>query len=119
MSISQTKESETPRTDKSKRKCLGYADELVPCSVSEEIERDLNESKLLIEKLKKQLLDTQFALKSCLEDSIELIAERCWWKNEHRCGYSERYMETVENILQARSVLGEALRAGEKFESVE
>jgi hypothetical protein len=33
--------TKTPKTDKAKRKIDGYADEWVPCYVSEELEREL------------------------------------------------------------------------------
>lgn len=45
------------------------------------------------------------ALSACMEDSIELLGEREWWKDESRSGYAERYAQTVENIREAQALL--------------
>ena len=49
------------------------------------------------------------ALTDCLEDSIELLEEHGWWKDEPRCGYAERYQATAENIRRAQALLGLAV----------
>jgi hypothetical protein len=48
------------------------------------------------------------ALLQCREDSIELLGERDWWKNEPRCNYQIRYEETAENIRRADAALAAA-----------
>jgi antitoxin component of MazEF toxin-antitoxin module len=45
------------------------------------------------------------ALEECKEDSIELLGERNWWKDEHRSDYKKRYEETSENITRADKIL--------------
>jgi len=45
------------------------------------------------------------ALEECKEDSIELLGERDWWKDEPRSGYSKRYKEIQNNIARADAVL--------------
>ena len=45
------------------------------------------------------------ALTACMEDSIELLSERGWWKDESRCGYARRYEQTTENIKMAQNLL--------------
>jgi len=45
------------------------------------------------------------ALENCREDSIELLGERDWWKEEPRCGYQERYAQTAKNIQIADALL--------------
>ena len=45
------------------------------------------------------------ALAACVEDSIELLGERGFWKDEPRCGYARRYAETQENITRAQELL--------------
>ena len=45
------------------------------------------------------------ALEECKEDSIELLGERDWWKDEPRCDYARRYRETRENITRADEIL--------------
>jgi hypothetical protein len=45
------------------------------------------------------------ALSACMEDSIELLGEREWWKDESRSGYAERYAQTAVNISEAQALL--------------
>lgn len=45
------------------------------------------------------------ALSACMEDSIELLGERGWWKDESRSGYAERYAQTAVNIREAQALL--------------
>jgi hypothetical protein len=45
------------------------------------------------------------ALEQCKEDSIELLEERSWWKNEPRCDYGKRYKDIENNIARADAVL--------------
>ena len=45
------------------------------------------------------------ALEACREDSCELLGERSWWKDEPHCNYSNRYDETVGNIVRADGAL--------------
>jgi hypothetical protein len=45
------------------------------------------------------------ALRACLEDSMELLAERHWWEDEARGGYSGRYLMTKLNIERANEAL--------------
>jgi hypothetical protein len=45
------------------------------------------------------------ALEECKEDSIELLGERNWWKDEPRCDHKKRYEETSENITRADKIL--------------
>jgi hypothetical protein len=45
------------------------------------------------------------ALEECKEDSIELLGERSWWKDEPRSDYKKRYEETSENITRADKIL--------------
>ena len=56
-------------------------------------------------KLERERDELRAALAACKEDIIELLGERGWWKDESRCGYSERYHETAENIRRAQSLL--------------
>lgn len=60
----------------------------------------------------------RLALEACVEDSCELLGERGWWKDEPRCGYSQRYEETAENIATAHRVLELAAQT-KKLESGE
>jgi hypothetical protein len=82
---------DTPRTDKAKRPMIGHADEWVPRYICEELERELSAARE--------------ALADCAEDSSELLGERGWWKDEPRCGFSQRYANTEENIHRAREIL--------------
>jgi hypothetical protein len=45
------------------------------------------------------------ALEECKEDSIELLGERSWWKDEPRSDYARRYKETQDNITRADAAL--------------
>jgi hypothetical protein len=45
------------------------------------------------------------ALEECKEDSIELLGERSWWKDEPRSDYKKRYEETQNNIARADAAL--------------
>jgi hypothetical protein len=45
------------------------------------------------------------ALEECKEDSIELLEERDWWKDESRSDYKKRYEETRNNITKADAAL--------------
>ena len=45
------------------------------------------------------------ALRQCREDSVELLGERNWWKNEPRLGYQKRYQETRDNVTRADEAL--------------
>jgi len=45
------------------------------------------------------------ALEECREDSIELLEERSWWKNEPRCDYGKRYKDIENNIARADAAL--------------
>jgi chromosome segregation ATPase len=45
------------------------------------------------------------ALEECKEDSIELLGERDWWKDEPRSDYKKRYEETLNNIARADAAL--------------
>jgi hypothetical protein len=45
------------------------------------------------------------ALQECKEDSIELLGERNWWKDEPRSDYKKRYEETLNNITRADAAL--------------
>jgi hypothetical protein len=45
------------------------------------------------------------ALQQCKEDSIELLGERFWYKDEPRDHYKERYDETQNNIARADAAL--------------
>lgn len=47
------------------------------------------------------------ALEQCKEDSIELLEERSWWKNEPRCDYGKRYKDIENNIARADAALAE------------
>lgn len=54
---------------------------------------------------KTQRDELRTALSACMEDSIELLGERGWWKDESRCGYAQRYEQTAENIRTAQCLL--------------
>jgi hypothetical protein len=45
------------------------------------------------------------ALRECREDSVELLGERDWWKNEPRLDYQKRYQETRDNVTRADEAL--------------
>lgn len=45
------------------------------------------------------------ALENCREDTCELAAERDWWKDEPRCGYSARWTEMQVRIVKADAAL--------------
>lgn len=45
------------------------------------------------------------ALNGCREDSCELAAERDWWKDEPRCGYSTRWVEMQSRIASADAAI--------------
>jgi hypothetical protein len=45
------------------------------------------------------------ALEACRYDSCELLGERNWWKDEHRCDYRKRYEETAANIVRADAAI--------------
>lgn len=101
MNFSPAKPSDTPRTNHESYVASDWVPttQVVPSGFSRELERELNA--------------TLTALEACVEDSIELLGERGWWKDEPRAGFSQRYAETQENILRARTVLDRAFRAGE------
>jgi hypothetical protein len=56
-------------------------------------------------KLREQRNRLAEALKACREDSCELLGERSWWKDEPGCNLSNRYDDTVENIVRANKAL--------------
>jgi len=45
------------------------------------------------------------ALEECREDSIELLGERSWWKDEPRSDYKKRYKDIENNIARADAAL--------------
>lgn len=45
------------------------------------------------------------ALKQCREDSVDLLVERDWWRNEPRGNYQQRYQATRDNIDRADEAL--------------
>ena len=45
------------------------------------------------------------ALKQCREDSVELLGERDWWKNEPRLNYDKHYQKTRYNVTRADAAL--------------
>ena len=45
------------------------------------------------------------ALKQCREDSVELLGERDWWKNEPRLNYDKHYQKTRDNVTRADAAL--------------
>lgn len=47
------------------------------------------------------------ALRECREDSVELLGQNHWWKDERRCDFQKRYAETKENIARADRALQE------------
>ena len=84
--------SQTPKTDAvitADKGDSGFIMELAKLS------RSLEEENI---KLRKALAD-------CREDSIELLGERSWWRDEVRCGYQARYMQTAQNIQIADVLL--------------
>jgi hypothetical protein len=58
-----------------------------------------------IEELSKQNNMLVKALEECREDSMELLIERDWWKDEPRCGYMKDYKEIQNNIARADEIL--------------
>ena len=52
--------------------------------------------------MREVIKDAHDALEGCQEDTCELIAERDWWKNEPRCGYSARWAEM--NVRCAKAI---------------
>jgi hypothetical protein len=52
------------------------------------------------------------ALEACRYDSCELLGERNWWKDEHRCDYRKRYEETAANIVRADATIA-AVKGGQ------
>lgn len=47
------------------------------------------------------------ALNECREDSIELLGERDWWKDEPRGNHRQAYEQIQENIRRADELLKE------------
>ena len=45
------------------------------------------------------------ALRECREDSVELLGERDWWKNEPRLDYKKRFLEIRDNVTRADEAL--------------
>lgn len=52
------------------------------------------------------------ALINCREDSVELLGERHWWKDEPRLELQARYEETAENVRKADATIA-AVKGGE------
>jgi hypothetical protein len=61
-----------------------------------------------LERQRDELLE---ALEACRHDSCELLGERNWWKDEHRCDYRKRYEETAANIVRADAAIA-AVKGG-------
>lgn len=135
--FSQAKPSDTPRTDALLVTFIETRTDAIMAfqtvtQLAKDLERELNEANKdymclaelldghdatecrmnLIQRLL-LLTASNAALEACVEDSIELLGERGWWKDEPRAGFSQRYADTQENIERARNVLNQALRAGE------
>ena len=56
-------------------------------------------------KMERQRDELLEALEACRYDSCELLGERNWWKDEHRCDYRKRYEETAANIVRADAAI--------------
>lgn len=107
MKLNQPELSKTPRTDQEAVEVKIYSNKalVLRLGFGHELERELNESRAINRECIRQLEEACAALKACLKDSIELLDERRWWKNEPRYNYSQRYAQTQENILKAQDVL--------------
>ena len=55
--------------------------------------------------MREAIKEARASLDDCREDTCELIAERDWWKNEPRCGYSARWAEMQARLAKAESTL--------------
>ena len=90
----------TPRTDEvfALWQDFPHDEKADPWLWASEIERELAEAREQRDRL-------AVALEACREDSCELLGERSWWKDEPRCNYSNRYDETVGNIVRADGAL--------------
>ena len=78
-------------------------DEWAAKAVELSAERESNAMQALAYKAERDYL--REALSACMEDSIELLSERGWWKDESRSGYAERYAQTAENVIEAQAIL--------------
>lgn len=114
--------SKTPRTEAFKWRMIdkfgsGTFDEAFPLLI--ELETELNDAHKAFIVATDQLVQAQSelrqareenarlrkALADCREDSVELLGERGWWRDEVRCGYQARYMQTARNIQIADVLL--------------
>lgn len=92
--------SDTPRTTDFKR-TVG-----VPWwKFAGQLERELNAAKAENAAMREVIKEARASLDDCREDTCELIAERNWWKNEPRCGYSARWAEMQARLAKAESTL--------------
>jgi hypothetical protein len=71
-------------------------------NVAIKLERERDEAREEIAAMREAIMEAHEALEGCQEDTCELIAERDWWKNEPRCGYSARWAEM--NVRFAKAV---------------
>ena len=98
----------TPRTDKHQEQ-MEVEDLDVECSetyhLARELERELNTAKAENAAMREAIKEAHDTLDGCREDTCELIAQRDWWKNEPRCGYSARWAEMQARLAKAESTL--------------
>ena len=115
----------TPRTDKHQEQ-MEVEDLDVECSetyhLARELERENNELRQALSgrtvscsncndlaaenaAMREAIKEAHASLNDCREDTCELIAERDWWKNEPRCGYSARWAEMQARLAKAESTL--------------
>ena len=116
----------TPRTDAKQKLKDIIGDEYVAVDFARQLERELTaareelaelkeeygtwwaQKRIAIDELKEvteQRDRLAEALRQCREDSVELLGERNWWKNEPRLGYQKRYQETRDNVTRADEAL--------------
>ena len=55
--------------------------------------------------MREAIREAHAALDGCREDTCELFAERDWWKDEPRCGYSTRWEDMKSRITKADAAL--------------
>ena len=94
-----TQEQPTPETDfeeaKQTQRFGGY---MVKANFARKLERERDAALEEIANLKKALFD-------CREDSIELLAERAWYKDEPRARHQNIYRQIKSNIERADILL--------------
>jgi len=59
----------------------------------------------LANRISEEALELRVMLRECMTDSIDLLGERDWWKDEKANGLSEKYDKTKDRVERTKKLL--------------